>query len=824
MPTMAEMRIALARRANPVEMKNIGVNEAPGLSPKAYMSPGGVNMPAITSSSMPTGGVDMGAMTPGHQMLPQSQAPQMQPVGAQGLQGGPTSPVAPGAGPRSNILQMTPQGQAMEAMAPQGPPVMPGMQGEMRPQALAKGGSAKFPPVAIMKRALAEGGEVEGEGVKSGVTMQSPGSTRLVFQAEGPGGVKGINVPRHMWEGSSGVYKEGKRAGQPFKIAGMKEVNEARAKVYGLENRDPLKIGQIGEIHRQVLEEHFKKPKDQQISAENAALQRLRDAKHIGEDSNTLDKSEKLDTVRHEHDEEGRSYEGLAAKGVAGHALYTSGHGKNMKHHVLNTCPGQTIGCGGGVDQNGMVDTTRGTCFAPVAEAQYPAASVRRACHAQAKHDPKMTKDWILAHTGSIREAAEEQDKKGKRLLFRPNVVDETDVSSRHVIRHLNKQREEEHAEDKAAFDHFNELQKTGNAKVKKAFYKAYPEGKFVPKAPIIANSYGKTTELHDPENGYYVTHSNVGPKVKLGKSIHENVLRDLARIRSTITATTSSGADVTNDNGNKTPPKGSYMVTDVKRGSPLNQKMEKAIKYAKYWSIGRLPERLSDEEKAEGPEGHFGPKGEPTTPEKAHFGHITLNGKRYDYQKQHILHPRLVNVPERKKNKKTGEIETVDHYIPTDSRFKDEEFLPKNRFMTKNGKKAGHILMTTPTTSTSNAGHQTSFTHNVSEKHIEHALKNNGEYEIDPPHEQEKAAGKEYIPPQPIKFMAGGGSVRPTEDFDEHHQFPEQSYMAQAHLAHRMDPEEAAEIGHVHKRSRVPVKINRNPDTMRLELLRKGK
>lgn len=399
-----------------------------------------------------------------------------------------------------------------------------------------------------------------------------------------------------------------------------------------------------------------------------------------------------------------------------------------------------------------------------------------------------MTRDWILAHTGSLRDAANSADTRNMRLLFRPNVLDETDVSSRHVIRHLNNQRKQEG------------------------------------KPPIIANSYGKTNELHDPENGYYVTHSNVGPKVKLGKEIAENIQRDKQRVRNTVTATTPDGRDFVNDDGNKTPPKGSYMVTDVRRGSPLKQKMEQAITHAKYWSTGRTEDQLSDEEKAEGPEGHFGPNGKPTTPDKAHFGHITVNKKRFDYQKQHILHPRLVNVPERKKNKDTGEYETVDHFIPTDSRFKDEDFLPKNRFMTKNGKKAGPILMTTPTTSTDMAGHQTSFTHHVGEKHIEHALKNNGEYEIDPPHEQEAAAGKEYIAPKPIKFMASGGSVRMNEDFDEHHQFPEQSYMAQAHLAHRMDPEEAAEIGHVRKPHRHAVKINRNPDTMRLELLRKGK
>ena len=91
-------------------------------------------------------------------------------------------------------------------------------------------------------------------------------------------------------------------------------------------------------------------------------------------------------------------------------------------------------------------------------------------------------------------------------------------------------------------------------------------------------------------------------------------------------------------------------------------------------------------------------------TPEKSHYGHSVVNGNRYDYQKQHILHPRLVQVG----NNEDG----TPHMIPTDSRFKDEEFLPKKRFKTKNGKLAGAILMTTPTHSTSNHLHHSSFTH----------------------------------------------------------------------------------------------------------------
>ena len=568
-------------------------------------------------------------------------------------------------------------------------------------------------------------------------------STRVQLAAEGPGGVKGIVVPRHMLEGN-------KNSG----VAGMREINKARAKVYGAENRPPLNVGKIGKIHKEVLAEHFGKPLDEQMAAEAAALEKLKAAKHIsGGKADTLDKSEKLDTVRHEHGANGKPFIGLASKGVAGHALYTSGTGKNEKHHVLNTCPGQTAGCGGGLDASGVVDTKKGTCFAPNAESQYPAAAVRRACHEQAKHDPAMTKDWILAHTGSLRNAARLADKSDVNLLFRPNVVDETDVSSRHVIRGLNKQRK--------------------------------AEGK----PPIVANSYGKTNELHDPENGYYITHSNTGPKTKKGTSIAENIARDKQRVQNTVMAADAKGKDFENEEGHKTPPKNSYMVTDVKRNSPLDKKMQGAIKHIKYWSAGRPVAELSEQEKAQGAQGHFGPKGEATTPDKAHYGHEVLDSKRYDYQKQHVLHSRLVQVGENP--------DGTPHMIPSDSRFLDNNFLPKSRFKTKNGKEAGAVLMTTPTESTSNIGHETEFTHHVNAGHIAHAEKNKGEYEVDAPAAQVAAAGKAYVAPKPIQIVkkyAAGGQVsnsREGLDDDDFHAFPEQNHAAQRHLARRHGDDE---------------------------------
>jgi hypothetical protein len=729
------------------QLQSIGAEEAPSMGIKAYV-------PTIGSpdgGQMPVGGVDMSKMQPGHQLMPtpagQQQGMDQVPMTDQApMDGTPPMGGMPPPQGASNILSMTPQGQAMAAMKPQG---------------LAKGGSAKS--VEEMKAELA---------AKKDPSMEK----RVTVAAPGAGGVKGIVVPKHLIEGNPKASAEG-----------LKNMMNARAKVYGEEHRDPLNLGQMAKIHKQTLEEHFAKPLKEQKSAEREALNRIRAAKFIKHNRDTLDESEKLDTVEHEHDEEGRSHVGYASKGIAGHALYPKGHGKNMDYKVINTCPGQTEGCGGGMNAEGIVDTKKGSCFAPNAESQYAAAVSRRAGHAIAKHDPAMTKDWVIAHTGSMRSAANKADKQNKRMLFRPNVVDETDLSSRHVIRHLNEQR------------------------------------KMDDKPPIIANSYGKTNELHDPENGYHITHSNVGPKVKNGREVTENIGRDKARVRNTVMAADNQG-DFKNEQGHKTPPKGSYMVTDVKRGSPMAKKMEGAITHAKYWTTGRPEKDLSHEEREEGPEGHFGGNGKPTTPDKAHYGHTTHEGLRYDYQKQHVLHPRLVQVG---KND-----DGTPHIIPTDSRFMDTAFLPKNRYKTKNGKDAGHILMTTPTESTSNIGHQTKFTHNVNESHIEHALKNNGEYEIDKPEDQAKAKGKEYAAPEVIKFhpkpkaYAMGGTVGGRHigfSDDDFHAFPEQNVVAQRHLAMRGEDYEPVAKHSLsdHKRK---VTMNKDMDTMLLELTRNKK
>lgn len=151
-PTKAQMMLALQGRS-PIDMKNIGIEEAPNMSPKLYVSPERIEsgrMPppggVATSSGMPIGGVDMSRMQPGQQLMPMQQgqqppqAPQQpqgglpQPQGPQGPQGPQQPPQPPQAG-QGNILQMTPQGRALGALGGSQPP--------QQPRAMADGGRAK---------------------------------------------------------------------------------------------------------------------------------------------------------------------------------------------------------------------------------------------------------------------------------------------------------------------------------------------------------------------------------------------------------------------------------------------------------------------------------------------------------------------------------------------------------------------------------------------------------------------------------------------------------------------------------------------------------
>ena len=137
-PTTAQMKLALMK-ANPLNIQSIGADEAPDMMPKAYLPPdpqsgkfvppGGVSTP----SGMPIGGIDM-SRQPGQQLLPMNLLQPQQPLPPQPDQSQPAP--APQGG--SNILQMTPQGQALSAMKPTQP----------QPQAMADGGQ----PITIQRK------------------------------------------------------------------------------------------------------------------------------------------------------------------------------------------------------------------------------------------------------------------------------------------------------------------------------------------------------------------------------------------------------------------------------------------------------------------------------------------------------------------------------------------------------------------------------------------------------------------------------------------------------------------------------------------------
>ena len=538
--------------------------------------------------------------------------------------------------------------------------------------------------------------------ISESVAPDPENSKRIIITHDGankPKGVSGLSVPKHMWKGTApseggGISKKTGEITKPTKgTMGMEDRNKARAEVYGSEHREPLSVPEMEASHKVTLDRHFAKPKAVQISDEKEAISRLKSAKHLDSGS-TTDESEKTDTILHEKDKSGKGYTAAACKGVAGHTVYTSGAGKDAEHRIVNTCPGQTRGCGGGVDAHGVANTTKGTCFAPNAEAQYPAASVRRAYLDQSKHDPKMTTDYILAHTHSVRKGADSADKQGKHFVIRPNTLNENDRSTKHVVAGLNKQRA--------------------------------GEGK----GSIISYQYSKDNELHDPENGVHVTHSNIGPKVINGKTVRENVNRDTRRVNNTVTATTTSGEDLRNAQGNKTPAKHSYLVTNLPRGGNLDMEYQKHAKHIKYWDKGT---KLSDEDiKSTPKEGHFDAKGKPTTPEAAHNGFKVVGDRKYEYQKQHILHPRMTMVN--------------GHSIPSDSRFQDDAHMPSdaNKFKSKNGKSAGGVVVTSATTSTSGERSNSSFTHRIDQPKLDQ-IKKTGEHEIDAPEEQEAARGHEY-------------------------------------------------------------------------------
>jgi len=134
--------LMMHKAPNLMNIKDVGVNEAPDLPIKAFVSPNGGN-----GEGLPIGGVDFQPLTPGNQMMPMPQ-PQggLPPMPGQSpaMPGqSPAPPPRPGQ-PQSNILALTPQGQAMQAMRPN-PQAMPQQPGPAMPK-MKKGGGVEVRP------------------------------------------------------------------------------------------------------------------------------------------------------------------------------------------------------------------------------------------------------------------------------------------------------------------------------------------------------------------------------------------------------------------------------------------------------------------------------------------------------------------------------------------------------------------------------------------------------------------------------------------------------------------------------------------------------
>lgn len=188
-PSQDEMmaHIMLKGMAN---LKDVGANEAPNMRIKAYVPPAG-------GPGLPVGGVDFQPEAQGQQMLPgQPPAPGQPPQAGGPPPGAPGQPPASPQGqnpnaPRSNILQMTPQGQAMAAMRASPPPGMP-------PPKMAEGGSTT-PSVEEMKRAL--GKFLEG----SHTPMRLYHGTKATEGGKGKEAIRNLKASKEGALGS-GVY------------------------------------------------------------------------------------------------------------------------------------------------------------------------------------------------------------------------------------------------------------------------------------------------------------------------------------------------------------------------------------------------------------------------------------------------------------------------------------------------------------------------------------------------------------------------------------------------------------------------------------------
>jgi hypothetical protein len=170
-PTLAQMRMQLNQRKNPDYIDTIGIEQAVDMDPKRYISPNPMQnnfMPVggvADSNGLPVGGIDQDNAQQGQQFMapqPQQQDQDMQPNPSPE---GTPPPEQEGTPEQKmgNMLSLTPQGQAMQAMggAPGQPPRM-AAGGKVNPLAkiraemkYAKGGS-HYPPAPALKQSEIE--------------------------------------------------------------------------------------------------------------------------------------------------------------------------------------------------------------------------------------------------------------------------------------------------------------------------------------------------------------------------------------------------------------------------------------------------------------------------------------------------------------------------------------------------------------------------------------------------------------------------------------------------------------------------------------------
>jgi len=132
-PSVEQMRMALQNKSTfpKYGIQSIGANEAPDLSPKYYIQPN-------KDGNLGVGGVDMDNITPGMQLVKQ-EIPNMNPPNSPNAPQAPQSPLGAPPSPQggqSNILNLTPQGQALGAMSPPQPPQGLKEGGDVKPKKL----------------------------------------------------------------------------------------------------------------------------------------------------------------------------------------------------------------------------------------------------------------------------------------------------------------------------------------------------------------------------------------------------------------------------------------------------------------------------------------------------------------------------------------------------------------------------------------------------------------------------------------------------------------------------------------------------------------